>query len=278
MDAAAAQLGHSLGLIYADPSYHSGSVTYNRMMRFADGSSIELLGITSHDNPAIISGEEHDYSYFDSGPSQFGFALRSADLPALVAASKERGGSLSEPQYGEARLPDGAIRAWMSSQPTEIEAEQFLVVPFVIQYTQGWGAEVWRTQGLLEHELDYGGIAGVSVTAKPDELNDIYRRNFGREFVDSGPENNPRCQLDSGFIEALTINPDQAGGSYQPFYPPQVHTIFLRVASLHDAETKLRAWGMEFVEEKRDGERIALRIDPQATLGLRFALISEKVK
>jgi hypothetical protein len=273
VDAAAAQLGHALGLIYADPSYHSGSVTYNRMVRFANGSSLELVGISGHDKPATISGAEHDYSYFDKGPSQFGFALRSDDLPALVAASKERGGSLIEPGYGEAKLPDGSVRAWMSSYPGEIEGEQFLVVPFVIQYTEGWGVASWRVQGLLEHELDYNGVGGISLTARPDALTDIYQRNFGLTQTEAG-QADPYYELDGSFIEMLTINPDQVGGSYRPFYPPQVHTIFLRVADLHDAEIKLRAWGVEFVEERRGGASMALRIDPQATLGLRFALVS----
>ncbi len=277
VDAAAEQLSRTLGLVFAPPSYHSGSVTYNRMARFANGTSLELLGITSHEQPATVGGAAHDFSYFDNGPSQFGFALRSDNLPALVAQSRERGGSLSEPQYGGARLPDGSLRSWMSSHPTEIQDEQFLVVPFVIQYTTGWGPELWRGQGLLEHEIDYRGIAGVSITAKDGDVDALYLYNYGLINTIVGYDGVPFYPLDDGgFIEPLLGSADYASGSYKPFYPPQVHTIFLAVPDQNEAAAKLRAWRVEFVEEQRWDERVALRIDPQTTMGLRFAFISEE--
>ncbi len=277
VEVAANQLGHALGLMFAPPSYHTDSGTYNRMARFANGTSIELLGISDHQQPATVGGAAHDPSYFDNGPSQFGFALHSEDLPALVAASKERGGSLIEPESGAARLPDGSMRSWMSSHPTEVEGEQFLVVPFVIQYTEGWGAELWRTQGLLEHEMDYSGVVGVSITATPDELDAIYLYNYMLINTRVGLDGPPFYPLDDGsFIETMVGSPDYPGGSYKPFYPPQVHTIFIAVPSLDEAARKLRAWKVEFVEERRWDEHTALRIDPQATMGLRFALISEE--
>jgi Glyoxalase-like domain len=275
VDAAVEQLGRALGLVFAPPSYHSGSATYNRMARFANGASLELLGITSHDQPATVGGATHDFSYFDNGPSQFGLALRSDDLPALLAQSRERGGSLSEPEYGGARLPDGMVRSWMSSHPTELVGEQFLVVPFVIQYTEGWGPALWRIQGLLEHELDYFGIAGISVTTTLSELDYPYWLNFGLMNLQVGLEGTPFYPLDEGFIETMVVK-DTENGHHQPEYPPQVDTIFLAVSDIREAAAKLRAWKVEFVEQRRWDERVTLRIDPQATIGLHFALISEE--
>lgn len=274
VETAATQLTKTLGLVFAPPSYHTGSVTYNRMARFANGTSIELLGISDHDGVARIADIEHDRSYFDNGPSQFGFALRTDDMQQLLAHAKEYEGRLSEPVYGEAKMPDDSVRAWQGVHVLQLDATQFLVVPFVIQYTQGWGPEVWRPQGLLEHEMDYHGIVGVSLTAHQEELDEIYMRNFGLRNTTEGSDFRSHYPLDdNGFIAPLPDSQDYVAGSLKQFYPPQVHTTFIAVPDLYEAATKLRAWQVQTAEQ-HEGERRIIRIDPQATLGLHFALIN----
>ncbi len=271
MEAAVEQLGKSLGLVFAPPSYHTGSVTYNRMARFANGTSLELLGLVSHDQPAAIAGEEHDYHYFDAGPSQFGFALRTNDLSALVGRSREYGGTLSEPSYGEAKMTDGSVRAWMSSHVAGLEGDLFRVVPFVIQYTAGWGPDLWRTQGLLEHEIDYEGIAGVSLSVTEEVVDYLYTYNFWLMNTVVGYDGTPFYPTDEGsFIEPLP-RPDEHSEGQAPD-STEIDTIYLAVPNLSEAAAKLRAWRVDFVEGQHEEDAV-LRIDPQATLGLRFALM-----
>jgi hypothetical protein len=143
-DAAAAELTSSLGIAVTGGGSHAGRGSFNRIAWLADGSYLELIGVTDADlagrSPvgaaAVRVLEEH-------GGGLATYALREDDIETASAALGAIG-AFGPVSHGSRTRDDGEVVEWWTSFPVgELDAA---AAPFLIQHAYT-GAE-WRPDAL----------------------------------------------------------------------------------------------------------------------------------
>ncbi len=145
-DAAASQLEAALGLTATGGGRHEGSGTFNRIAWLADGSYLELIGVSDPDaalrqpvGAAAVRALEAP------GGGMATYALRD-DALEVTASTLAAIGSFGAASHGSRQRDDGELVEWWSSFPTTDLAAD--ATPFLIQHALA-GTE-WSHAALAE--------------------------------------------------------------------------------------------------------------------------------
>src|SRR3954447_13472101 len=104
-----------LGFTVTPGGTHSGGVTHNALISFADGTYFELIAFTKPDQPA----DHRWYARLAIGEGLVDYCLASDDLKADSAAvNNPRLGYASVTEQGRAR-PDGQQLQWRAIRPAD---------------------------------------------------------------------------------------------------------------------------------------------------------------
>lgn len=148
----------ALGFKVLEGGVHASGATHNALIVFADGTYLELLASTGQ----VARPETLDFSpMLAKGEGLGGLALRADDLPALVAALRKRGLTLSDPIAGARQKPDGTRLAWRLA----LVDDGFL--PFFIEDVTPRPLRVPDDPALTAHPNGIRGIGGVELVT-PD--------------------------------------------------------------------------------------------------------------
>jgi catechol 2,3-dioxygenase-like lactoylglutathione lyase family enzyme len=152
--AASADYG-ALGLTVTPGGEHTGGMTHNALISFADGAYFELIAFKNPDQP-----QDHRWwPLFSRGEGFVDFALLSSDLEAEAERLAAAGLTVKGPHDGGRLRPDGQRIAWRSMT---LESSPATRLPFVIQDVT---PRELRVPGgaATAHALGVTGVAGVVV-------------------------------------------------------------------------------------------------------------------
>lgn len=145
-DAAASELEAALGLTATGGGRHEGRGTFNRIAWLADGSYLELIGVS--DPEAALRqpvGAAAVRVLEGNGGGLATYALRD-DAVEMTASTLAAIGSFGAASHGSRQRDDGELVEWWSSFPrTDLAAD---ATPFLIQHALA-GAE-WSHAALAE--------------------------------------------------------------------------------------------------------------------------------
>lgn len=145
-DAAASELEAALGLTATGGGRHEGRGTFNRIAWLADGSYLELIGVS--DPEAALRqpvGAAAVRVLEANGGGLATYALRD-DAVEMTASTLAAIGSFGAASHGSRQRDDGELVEWWSSFPrTDLAAD---ATPFLIQHALA-GAE-WSHAALAE--------------------------------------------------------------------------------------------------------------------------------
>lgn len=153
-DAAAAELESSLGLAATGGGSHAGRGTFNRIAWLADGSYLELIGITdSKLAGAWPVGAAAQRVLDEHGGGLATYALREDEIETAAAALGAIG-AFGPVTHGTRTRDDGEVVEWWTSFPVgELGAA---AAPFLIQhaYTGAeWGPEALAARAEFQHPI-----------------------------------------------------------------------------------------------------------------------------
>ncbi|HLF37689.1 MAG TPA: VOC family protein [Anaerolineales bacterium] len=126
--AAAKSEFEALGFTVISGGQHSGGLTENALVTFADGNYLELIAPTSLellDRPPQ-PGPGNYLFLFSSGEGFAGYAFDASNLRAEVARVRSNGIDLGDPQPGGRRRPDGVKLAWRTAMLPDTRSPFFL--------------------------------------------------------------------------------------------------------------------------------------------------------
>jgi hypothetical protein len=145
-DAAAAEVESALGVTCAGGGRHPGSGTRNRIAWMADGSYIELVGVTDREAAAGSPvGAAALHALDEAGGGLATYALRVDDLDVTRAGLQAAGSTFGAPIRGSRTRDDGELVEWWTSMPA---APLTPTLPFLIQHVNA-GIE-WSPAALAE--------------------------------------------------------------------------------------------------------------------------------
>jgi hypothetical protein len=109
---------------------HPGVGTQNALASLGEGRYVELIAPVSASTLAHpVFGDLHKLARL----TPVGWAVHTTDLASLVARLRREGFTVSDPQPGSRRRPDGSVLSWQSASVT---GAGLALAPFFIQ----WGA------------------------------------------------------------------------------------------------------------------------------------------
>lgn len=111
MDTAAADFTRA-GFTVTPGGEHTGGVTHNALVAFADGSYFELIAWKDPDTPVDTDW----WRRFQAGEGFIDYALRTDDLDAEVDRLRAAGLDVPEPHAGGRTRPDGQPVEWRNLQ------------------------------------------------------------------------------------------------------------------------------------------------------------------
>lgn len=169
LDAAMADFT-AMGFTVRYGGVHASGATHNALIVFRDGTYLELMALTGR--PALP--DTADYSFlFAHGETFAGLCLSAADLSAVVASVRSRGGSVDDPAEGGRARPDGVEMrwrtVWVDGQP----------LPFIIEDLTPRNLRVSDDAALTAHENGAKGLAGVNIQAASETLLGRFDALFG---------------------------------------------------------------------------------------------------
>lgn len=153
-DAAAAELEAALGVVSTGGGRHPGSGTWNRIAWLADGSYLELIGVTdpeaARQSPV---GAAALRTLDDVGGGLATYALRVDDLGATAAGLQAAGSSYGPAIFGSRTRDDGEVVEWWTSVP---EGPLGPTMPFLIEHAYSgveWGPVALDERSRFVHPL-----------------------------------------------------------------------------------------------------------------------------
>src|SRR5262249_43811425 len=128
LDAARADY-EALGFTTFYGGQHTGGLTHNALIVFADGTYLELLAPT---DPALLNSpqalsEKYFLRLLVKGEGLAGVALHSDDLDADVSAMRQRGLDVSDPVPNGRLRADGQRLAWRSAMFVDGSMSPFFI-------------------------------------------------------------------------------------------------------------------------------------------------------
>lgn len=129
LDLAAAKVEfEALGFTVVLGGQHSGGLTENALVTFADGNYLELIAPTSRELLERPPGPgPGNYLFlFDSGEGFAGYAFDAPSLDAEVRRVRLNGIDIGDPQSGGRRRPDGVELAWRTAMLPNTRSPFFL--------------------------------------------------------------------------------------------------------------------------------------------------------
>jgi hypothetical protein len=166
-----------LGFTVRPGGVHSGGLTHNALIAFADGAYLELLATTRRSTATLLKVLHFTrmLRFYAPGKTPIGkrlltdiasgvglsdFALLSQDLDQHLSAIQERGLTLDGPQPGGRQRPDGQQVSWRTAVPLAVDLP-FLIDDVTPRPTRVPGGDAQR------HTNAVSGVAGIMV-AVPD--------------------------------------------------------------------------------------------------------------
>src|ERR1700682_1768757 len=105
----------AVGLASEYGGKHTNRATEMAVVRFPDGSYLELIGVQSDPDPKMVA--LHPWAKFLNGIGEpCGWASRADDLQAEVKRLRRTGVSVEDPTPGARRRPDGVMLQWETAQ------------------------------------------------------------------------------------------------------------------------------------------------------------------
>lgn len=145
-DAAAARLEAELGLIATGGGTHEGRGSHNRLVFLADGSYLELIGVTDAGLAAGSPVGAATVRSLEHGGGLATFALAVDDINAWTDA-------LGPSAHGSRRRDDGELVEWWTAVPDAPLAPDR---PFLIQHSYAgaeWGADAMAARASIRHPI-----------------------------------------------------------------------------------------------------------------------------
>ncbi len=164
-DAGAAELETALGIVCTGGGRHVDAGTWNRIAWLADGSYLELIGVTDPDRArsspvgaaALRTLDEH-------GGGLAAYALRVDDVEDAAASLDAAGASFGPVAHGTRTRDDGEVVEWWTAFPRSPLAPT--APPFLIQHAYT-GAE-WGHAALADRARFVHPIGSPVVLARLD--------------------------------------------------------------------------------------------------------------
>lgn len=118
----------SLGFTVISGGQHSGGLTENALVTFADGNYLELIAPTSREllERPPQSGPGNYLFLFNTGEGFAGYAFDAPNLNAEVERTRLNGIDIGDPQPGGRRRPDGVTLAWRTAMLPDTRSPFFL--------------------------------------------------------------------------------------------------------------------------------------------------------
>lgn len=136
---------------------HTGGITHNALIPFADGSYVELIAFLKPDQ-----GASHKWwPRLQRGEALVDFALLSNDLATEAREINARGLPVEEPTDNGRLRPDGERLAWRAIQTQKVIGESGL--PFLIEDVTARTLRVPSEARQTTHPNGATGLAGVTV-------------------------------------------------------------------------------------------------------------------
>ena len=153
-DAAAGELESALGLACTGGGRHPGSGTWNRIAWLADGSYLELIGVTDAEAAAASPvGSAARRALDEAGGGLATYALRADDLDATIAGLQAAGSTFGAPVRGSRTRDDGEVVEWRTSMP---DSPLSSTLPFLIQHVNTgaeWGPAAMAERARFAHPI-----------------------------------------------------------------------------------------------------------------------------
>jgi hypothetical protein len=146
----ASELEATLGIVATGGGHHEGLGTHNRLVFLADGSYLELIGVTNADLAARSPVGAATLRALANGGGLATFALAVDDLEAAVTT---RGPGLGPVTHGSRRRDDGELVEWWTAVPDEPLGP---TVPFLIEHAYigvEWGPEALAQRAEFVHPI-----------------------------------------------------------------------------------------------------------------------------
>jgi hypothetical protein len=118
----------SLGFTVIPGGQHSGGLTENALVTFAQGNYLELIAPTSREllEHPPQPGPSNYLFLFNSGEGFAGYAFDAPNLNAEVERVRSNGIDIGDPQPGGRRRPDGVQLAWRTAMLPDTRSPFFL--------------------------------------------------------------------------------------------------------------------------------------------------------
>jgi hypothetical protein len=153
-DAAAAELEAALGVVCTGGGRHQGAGTWNRIAWLADGSYLELIGVTDPDvarQSPVGAAVLHTLDELGGGLATF--ALRVDGLDPVIAGLRAAGSSYGPPIFGSRTREDGQVVEWWTSVPGKPLGS---TMPFLIEHAYSgveWGPAALAERSRFVHPI-----------------------------------------------------------------------------------------------------------------------------
>lgn len=154
----------ALGFGVVKGGVHTGNLTHNALIPFADGTYIELLAPTSNSfatmQPATPGTPQIPYylaRMLDAGEGLADFALWVNDIDTAVADAASRGITMAGPTESGRKRHDGVDLLWKVAQP---DPEG---LPFFIEDLT---PRSFRVPAAVQHSNGVVGMGGVTIAAQ----------------------------------------------------------------------------------------------------------------
>jgi hypothetical protein len=183
-DAAAAELETRLGLLATGGGRHEGRGSHNRLVFLADGSYLELIGVTDAGVASTSPVGAATVRALGHGGGLATFALAVDDLEAAVATLAAAGSHLGPATHGDRRRDDGELVEWWTAIPDQPLGP---TMPFLIEHAYTgveWGPQALADRARFVHPI--GSPVSLvslelSVADAPAVAEDL-RRQLGIDF------------------------------------------------------------------------------------------------
>lgn len=134
---------------------HTGGITRNALIAFADGSYVELIAWKEPDEPV----DTEWWRRFRAGEGFIDYALRTDDLDAEVARLRASGLDVPDPQPGGRNRPDGQRVEWRN---LAFGPQSSGSLPFYCHSTNDRSLRVPSGEAVA-HPNGVTGIAGITI-------------------------------------------------------------------------------------------------------------------
>ena len=126
------QIERLLGVRAVPGGQHPGGGTRNALIRLGDETYLEIIGPDT-DQPKPLQPRRFGIDELKA-PRLVTWAVKGADLEAIVENAKSRGVDLGQIQSGSRRRPDGVLLSWRLTVSPLLTADG--IVPFFIDWGQ----------------------------------------------------------------------------------------------------------------------------------------------